>query len=423
MRYLAAILAGVGILAWAGLCSAQSVSSQLQLTVTATSQGGSLDAILLGIETGCSTALPPPYGTSTPCSPDNGGWYETPRLNAQIGRYPDFSGGYTSTGPCVPPAGQANCGDNGIYFNEGYPVQINFGVLDNYSGSALTSGEYVYGGGTTNGNNDYLTNWAKAAADDLGWVAAVDSALNAISGYASKMYYVRVNWEWEGTWFTWSPWAYGQPGLNGGPNSVTNPSISAATWSAGTLNLIKEIRKILPGVKVCVEGPQNSPEQAYIDPIISSVDCLTFDAYFTTNLGSTSAAAWTAVGGDGTIPHCQSNPISSCVSLPFISAYAKANNNKPIIVNEWCDAFNDGYITTQFAKWMVANNVVAQSYWDSDTGAPTNAPGNCHLNDATGANVTLATYKSIFGSTSYSGTFWKHYPIPPVNPPGDAIGY
>jgi len=421
MKQAFRILAALSLLlSYCGMADAASPSGSLTVTVLP-ADVNSVNNILLGIETGCPQSGPPPLGSNTNCSPDNGGQYETPRLSSQIGRYPDFSGAFTSSGPCVPAGSQTICGARGgIDANAGYPWQGNFGTLDNWNQPAGASGVYVYGCGTTAGNNDYLSNWAKAAANDPGWVAAVDSALKAdFLPYINNLYYIRVNWEWEGTWFCWSPWGYGQPGLvqPGQPNNVDNPSISAATWSAGTLNTINEIRKILPGVKVCVEGPQNAPEQAYIDPIISAVDCLTFDEYFNQNIGLTSAAAWTGAGGDGTIPFCQSNPITSCVSLPFIAAYAHATG-KPIVVNEWCDQFNDGYITPRFINWMIANNVVAQSYWDSDNGVNPSLPAGCHL--ASNAN-TLAAYRAAFSGTAYAGTYWKHQPVPPAV--SDTIGY
>src|SRR5215472_8832306 len=164
-RIFAALLL---LLSYCGIAEAASPSGSLTVTVLP-ADVNSVNNILLGIETGCPQAGPPPLGTNTNCSPDNGGWYETPRLSTQIGRYPDFTGAFTSTGPCVPVAPQTNCGAGGFNNVTIYPWQMNFGTLDIYSGASTGTDLYAYGCGTTAGNNDYLINWAKAAAGDAGW--------------------------------------------------------------------------------------------------------------------------------------------------------------------------------------------------------------------------------------------------------------
>src|SRR5215472_9716589 len=210
-RIFAALLL---LLSYCGIAEAASPSGSLTVTVLP-ADVNSVNNILLGIETGCPQSGPPPLGSNTNCSPDNGGQYETPRLSSQIGRYPDFSGAFTSSGPCVPAGSQTICGARGgIDANAGYPWQGNFGTLDNWNQPAGASGVYVYGCGTTAGNNDYLSNWAKAAANDPGWVAAVDSALKAdFLPYINNLYYDRVFSEPEVAWVWWWPRSDGDLGL------------------------------------------------------------------------------------------------------------------------------------------------------------------------------------------------------------------
>jgi hypothetical protein len=88
--------------------------------------------------------------------------------------------------------------------------------------------------------------------------------------------------------------------------------------------------------------------------------------------------------------------------MNYLSSFAKAHN-KPIAVGEWCDTYTDGVNLSKFVDWMKNNNVVAQTYWDSDDAI--GATGGCDLTDA-GAPARKAAYIAAFGGTSYQGTYW-----------------
>ena len=105
-------------------------------------------------------------------------------------------------------------------------------------------------------------------------------------------------------------------------------------------------------------------------------------------------------------------------------------HNKPLLIGEFCDEFNDGYDTQQMINFLIQNNGVYLGMWDSDTGTIGNPPGlgNCHITDTvhnggqTGvppSPVTLTKMNQLFGGTNYTGRFFQPYLPPPVpNPLG-----
>jgi len=386
----------------------QTAAAPLSVTVTPSggggrsSNGGVVGGILLGI--------------------DSGGTNETPPLNQQINRYPDYTTQYTSSGPCyISGGGTGFCG-GGAYLpaTSGYPLIVTFSTI--YEGAF---GSYInYTGNTyyncspdgTGGVGDVAA-WNAAASNDPSWANSVRNAINTdYVGYLSSIYAVRLNWEWAGSWFCQSPWKYEVAGHNGDQSSEQNYVISPATWAAGTNNTIAILRQLLPGVKICVDAPGNTYEQQWTDPVANNVDCFAFDAYYQSYWGSTAEAAWQYTGGDGAVPWCRNNPSATynCIDLPFFASYA-AGHGKPLVIGETCDSFNDGVIITKISNWSVANNVVAFGYWDNP-----DTPPSCSLslNPSTGA-----AFKAFWGGVSYNQSYWTHKASPPSNPPGDAIGY
>jgi hypothetical protein len=157
--------------------------SQCEFILQVVPAADTLASIFFGIDTGCSTA------PTTPCTPDNGGVYETPPLHQQVGRYPDFNAAFTSSGPCGIPSGSTSCG-GGAYlpYSQGYPVRVDFGKLDNYGGTPTATGLGVYGYGVA----AYLNSFNPAATNNADWVQAVENAINGdYVPYASQIYWVR----------------------------------------------------------------------------------------------------------------------------------------------------------------------------------------------------------------------------------------
>jgi hypothetical protein len=227
---------------WPAFAAAPSANLFVQVVPAA----DTLASIIFGIDTGCSTAL------TTPSTPDNGGVYETPPLNQQVGRYPDFNAAFTTSGPCVIPSGSTSCG-GGAYlpYSPGYPVRVDFGSLDNWHSTPGTSGTGVYGCGTPTA---YVNSFALAAANDPGWQTAADNALTSDYGpYASQIYWVRLNWEDNGGQFCWSPWLYQMPPLPGGsgPAAATGTgSISGTTLTLTSVSGLASLGNLIQGTGV-----------------------------------------------------------------------------------------------------------------------------------------------------------------------------
>ena len=142
--------------------------------------------------------------------------------------------------------------------------------------------------------------------------------------------------------------------------------------------------------------------------------------------------AWCSQGnGTGCTPNVcfQTIPAAGCIDMTYWANYARAHN-KPLMIGEFCDEFNDGYDTQQMINFLIQNNGVYLGMWDSDTGTIGNPPGlgNCHITDTvhnggqTGvppSPVTLTKMNQLFGGTNYTRRFFQPYLPPPVpNPLG-----
>jgi hypothetical protein len=149
--------------------------------------------------------------------------------------------------------------------------------------------------------------------------------------------------------------------------------------------------------------PDMSP---MIDPTLPYGDFLSIDIYFENggNPSYTSAQNWTDQIQWG----------------QHVADHAKLHN-KPVVIGEFCDEWNDGYVSSRFWNWAVANNVVAIGLWVDDTGVTINHPASCDLS-LPANSVTLSTLNGAIGNTPYNGRFWKpHKAIPPAIP--NNIGY
>jgi hypothetical protein len=220
------------------ITQATATNSPRYATFTAASyNGGSINGILLGDVTGCPPAARTP---PTPCTlavnglPDNGGWFETPPWHTQIGRYPDASNAFVSSGPCVlrynadgTPIFGFN-GDGTINYsltvrcfaggtaaeNDAYPLIDSYATFDSFTGSQgqYSSGSTWWGcGAKSDGTgNIYLSNWHLAAINDPGWQqSTVNGLVGAHGPYAATLFMIRLNWEWPGSSapsFCVSPW-------------------------------------------------------------------------------------------------------------------------------------------------------------------------------------------------------------------------
>jgi hypothetical protein len=299
--------------------------------------------------------------------PDNPTW------SSFMGSAPNYSVGNSYM--TVLNSGSDPCNALNNNGNGGYPTVIAVGHFDS----------------TTSGENDPV-----AAANGSYNSVYADYAANAIGPCASTIYAVRIDWEWAGNWFPFSPYY--------SPGSYGSPYITASDWIAGFRNLVAAIRAnpTTAHIKISWDYPTLSQGANAFDyyPGDDYVDIISTDYYFSTQYdGPTSAGSWSkATGTQG---------------IDDWATFAAAHN-KPMAAWEWCDMYLDGYNITQFSNWMKGHNVVAHSYWDSDDAI---ASGNtCKLQDnATRQNAYIAAWQNW----APSGTFWSGLiPIPGSAPPG-----
>jgi hypothetical protein len=300
------------------------------------------------------TVQTPPSG-GTPLLGLYQGDNTNPAFHVWAGRYPDFTINYSQMGP--------GAGGNNPSNNNGYPVLVAFGHLDaNYPD-------------------------ANAAANGLYNSAYAQTVSSFIAPYASKVYAIRVDSEWQGNWSSYSPWYNG---------SESSPTITPATWIAGVRNLIAQIKANPATANIPIEfdAPNTDVENNYYigDDVVNFIG---FDKYFDSNYYPNSSAAW-----------ANETTRTDCCNINTMASFARAHG-KLMIVPEWCDTFTDGYIIPLFAAWMAANNVIAQSYWDSSDAI--GAAGGCRLLDYPAREQA---YINAFGNTHYTGSYWKLIPVP-----------
>jgi hypothetical protein len=225
---------------------------------------------------------------------------------------------------------------------------------------------------------------AATAGADFASAWNQESRMEAIAQY---VYFIRICNEWQGN-------AVCGPFVNGDENQ--GEAVDPTTWTNGIKNTIKAIRAHpkLNNIKIAIDGPLDTEQDKYILPLLGSdgVNLLANDAY----IGTGGYYDW-------------SSPIYSVGSwhgaetkvLAHFAGVADAYN-RPMVFPEWCDKFDDGYVTSHFANWVNTHNVVAVVYWDDPgTLAPPESP--CAVDSSP---AKLAAYQKAFGNHKYAGTYW-----------------
>jgi acid phosphatase len=297
-------------------------------------------------------------------------------FQAAYGRLPDFQGNQAYTGPAY---GGSNGGVNSGSLMGGYPFVAGFGVLGNDFTCAMET--------------------MKAAASGT-YDAADQTSVNNNILAGGVVYAIRFNWEWQGSYFCFSPWPYPLNETVAPDPSGNGPVWTPAVWAAATARAINLV-KATPGmgnVKIEIDAPADDTQATYIDALFATtagpkIDLLGLDIYF---------------GGGGNPGTSDDGWNYAAPQLAYQSAYARAHN-KPMYVGEWCDQYTDGVNITRFAQWMKDNNVVGHMYWDDDSSGPI-----CTLH---GAPARLAAWNAAFANTSYQGNFWTLKPLPAVLTP------
>lgn len=298
----------------------------------------------------------------------NNGNADNPAYHTWMGFYPDYTINNTYMGP----DGSGSL----ISVNNGYPMVI-----------------------AMNHFNTQVTGFTDpVAAANGSYNSGYDTAIAThIAPWAANIYAVRIDWEWPGTWNNYSPYGY-----NGGTKA--SPSITPAVWVAGWRNLAAAFKRnpATAHIKIAWDYPNDASELNSLSyyPGDDVVDIISLDPYADKNWdGATSQICWTNYVTGWGAGH----------GLTDMAAFAAAHN-KPMAFWEWADNYGDGYFITQFAAWMNNHNVVAHSYWDTNSlfaGALQSSPAN------------QAAYIKAFANTTYTGTFWPTiFPLPATKPAG-----
>jgi hypothetical protein len=343
----------------AGCSNISSGVCTIEQSASGTSAGNYADVSVVATQTGIKNS-PVMQALQLVGSPATGGipllgMYQgqgtSPLFHDWTGRYPDYVINLSFMGPGYgsDPSG-----------NGGYPTIIDFSTLGNTACTSFSA--------------------AASGSCDGDYHAKLDSV---VIPYASHLYAIRINSEWT------------QSGAFSGPfDSSCNVVIDATTWAAGVQHLVNVIRSYpaLANVKIELEAPMSARDQAYW-PGDSYIDLTGFDRYFFSQFDGTSTNAWDIAN----------NQVSPCfTNINTGAAWGRAHG-KPLMISEWCDTYTDGYVLSHFAAWMKDpnNNVVAQSYWDSNDAI--SSPNGCKLLDFP---ARQSAYTAAFGSSSYTGSYW-----------------
>lgn len=228
----------------------------------------------------------------------------------------------------------------------------------------------------TSNSTDVAT--AASGGYDSTWAA---NLATYVDPYASYIYYIRIDSEWQAQSNTYSPF-YGSAW-----GDESHPNLSAADWNSAFQHLVNVIRadSALSNVKIAFDSPQNTTEQSYY-PGDSYVDLFTYDLYFGLGGGPTGQDSWNTYSAN----------------LSYMDTFAAAHS-KPYALPEWCDFFTDGYVIGQMGNWINTHNVVDQNYWNTTFGAQDTNGNYCTLNSS---QAKEDAFKAAFGNYSYTGTFW-----------------
>jgi len=103
--------------------------------------------------------------------------------------------------------------------------------------------------------------------------------------------------------------------------------------------------------------------------------------------------SWASQAGCGTA----TPPCTAGSRLGHLANFAAAHN-KPMLMSEWCDQNQDGYIMGKMGQWFAVANVVGHSYWNStDAGV-----SGCPIDFST---AKQNAYVAALG-VPYTGGYW-----------------
>ena len=281
---------------------------------------------------------------------------DTPPFTSYSGFYPDFTVNNSYTG--IDPS---NHGFD-LTSNKEYPAIVATShVVANYNDfAAAASGAY----------DTLYTNYVS----------------DVLAPAAGTIYAIRVDWEFNGNWYTWSPW------LN--DNSYGTPQVDPATWIGGFRHMVDAIRANPQTSKIKIAwggGPGGAGSQSFdFYPGDAYVDLIMMDVYFDPQWdGPTAIDSW------------NKNVSQVDGNMNQISAFAK-QHGKPLIIPEWADDYDGSNIPRMF-QWAAANNVVAMAYWDDDSGTGKRIPSLLY---------GISNWQSSVGNTQYTGSYWSLLPLP-----------
>lgn len=195
---------------------------------------------------------------------------------------------------------------------------------------------------------------AAAGAYDSHWL----TVLNTIAARDPKSV-IRPGWEFNGTWYPW------------------RADLDPPSYKGAFRHFVEVARGVSSGFTFMwcsAVGMQScDPEICY--PGDDVVDFIATDVYeFQQWQKGTPDQRWAYFRGTGGR------------GLDWLVAFA-AKHGKPIAIPEWGTDYNDGSFIQKMHDWMIANNVVMQSFWDNNSG----------INSSFTTNpVNGALYKQLF---------------------------
>lgn len=280
---------------------------------------------------------------------------------------------------------------------------------------------------SNNPTSSPYTNPATAASG--GYNSIYQQLINAVGNYAQYIYAIRIDWEWSGNWYPFSPFCTS----NIGNGTYAAPWYSASTFIRGWRQMVDTLKADARWAHVKIQWDYplswNGVFQgSSIDPLTyypatagdtanggaasdktSYVDLIGNDPYFGIDGGANSNISWT-------------NYLNGTYGLTSMANFAAARSKK-LSFMEWGDGWTDGYCIDQFANWCkntvptLGTNVVLLSYFNG--GNPGLPQGDVSLNNN---STRRQHYINNFGpaamGTSYTGTYWTHLANTGTRPTG-----
>jgi hypothetical protein len=342
---------------------------------------------------------------------------DTSTLRTWLGRTPDTIGGLPS-GPL------AYFGFDGFFSPPGkdawlFNITYRADVCTNAAGNV----------GCPRSPTAYMSDFVGLAAGKYD-ALMINQLQTFVLPQAANIKYVRVNSEWAGNFWDFSPW-FGSTELQGPCDPSTGNGVGygaygcgvvpPSVWVPATQHMITVLRNILlngpggnPNIKIQFDAPADDTQAQYY-PGDGYVDSLGTDEYVASSTPTNSKDQFMFYMNHG------GGFTDNAYELTFAQKH-----NKPFVYPEWCDASQapnevDNVMITLFSNLFASVQgpgnaaIVAHGYWDYP---PSNGGFQCDFTHDPAKQAAFAQpYPNGFQGTSYNGAFFSPLaPMPVPNP-------